>query len=135
MPPNALNGFPSVPCWQGFLTRKIQGFRSSAIIKQQRRLCQILGEADFVAAGGCGCGVTMMTLAVVGNGGVGQVEGFWGSGKGERNERQRGDNKWYIVLVLVTKNAYITCPPFLIPLSWLIHLLIKESGQSAMPRL
>ena len=35
-----------------FLARKVQGFRSTAAIKQQRRLCQILVGAAFVNAGG-----------------------------------------------------------------------------------
>ena len=35
-----------------FFARKIQGFRSTAAIKQQRRLCRILVGAAFVVAGG-----------------------------------------------------------------------------------
>ena len=35
-----------------FLARKVQGFRSTAAIKQQRRLCWILGGSDFVDTGG-----------------------------------------------------------------------------------
>ena len=58
-----------------------------------------------------------MTEAVC-NGGGGQSEGFWGCGKDERNGRQRYDNRWDIVLVLVTKIAYITCPPLLLPFAY-----------------
>ena len=57
-------------------------------IKQQRRLCRILGGTDFVAAGGCGFGVTMLMVEAVGISGGGRVEGLGGGGKGERNGQQ-----------------------------------------------
>ena len=59
-----------------FLARKIQSFRSTAAIKQQRRLCWILVGAAFVVAGGCGYGVTMLTMEAAGNGGGGRAEVF-----------------------------------------------------------
>ena len=47
----------------------------------------------------------MLMVEAVGIGGGGRVEGLGGGGKS--------------VLVLVTKIAYIACPPFLIPLECL----------------
>ena len=61
-------------------------------MKQQRLLCWILGGADLVAAGG------MRPRHYDANGG----------GGGDRRD---------IVLVLVTKIAYIAFPPFLLPLA------------------
>ena len=52
------------------------------------------GRGEFHwGVGGCGYGVTMLMMEVVGNDGGGRVEGFKGGGKGERNGRQRGDNR------------------------------------------
>ena len=53
--------------------------------------------------------------------GGGKYGGFLGCGKGEINGRQWYDNQWDIVLFLVTKIAYITCSPFLLPLAWSSH--------------
>ena len=61
----------------------------------------------------------MLMMEAMGIGGGGQVEGLGGSGKSERNGRHRDDHWWDIVLVLVTKIAYIAFPPFLLPLAWL----------------
>ena len=66
-------------------------FGATAAIKQQRQLCQLWDGAALVAAGGgVGYGVTMLTMEVVGNGGVGLVEGFVGCGQGKRNGRHPG---------------------------------------------
>ena len=65
--------------------------------------------------------VTMPMVEALGIGGGGRVEGLGGGGKVERNGRQRDDHRCYIVLVLVTKIAYIARPPFLLPLAWLSH--------------
>ena len=77
VPFNALKGFSSVPCWRGwfFCEKQIPSFWSSAAIKQERRLCRILGGASFCClGGGCGYVVTVITVEVVGDGGVGRFE-------------------------------------------------------------
>ena len=52
---NALKGLPSVPSYQGYFLRETKpGFQSTAAIKQQRQLCQILEGSALVAAGGMG---------------------------------------------------------------------------------
>ena len=62
----------------------------------------------------------MILVEAVRIGGGGQGEGLRDGGKVERNRRQQDDHQWDIVLVLVTKIAYIACPLFLPhPLAWL----------------
>ena len=64
-----------------------------AAIKQHQRLCWILGEAALVATGVCSHGIIMIMGGEVGISGRGGVEGPRGSGKGERNGRQRDDHR------------------------------------------
>ena len=53
-----------------------------------------LGRSGFgCSGGGCGYGVTILTIEAVGNGGGGWVEGFGGDGKGERNGRQLDNHR------------------------------------------
>ena len=80
--------------------------------------------------GRCGYDVTMLMMETVGKGGGGRVEVCGGSVKGERNRRQWDDYQGDIVLVLVTKSSHINFPPFILPLAWLSHLKIKESGEA-----
>ena len=52
-----------------------------------------LGRDIFgCGGGGCGNGIAMMTMELMGNSGGGRVEGFGGGGNVERNGRQRDDN-------------------------------------------
>ena len=67
-------------------------------------------------------GITMLTMEAVRNSGGGRVEGFSGCGKGKRKWRQWYDNWWYIVLVIVTEIAYITCPHSLLP-----HCMVEST--------
>ena len=83
--------------------------------------------------GGCGYSVTTIMMEPVEIGGGRLVERFRGGGKGERNGRQHDDHRLDIVLVFVTKISYIYCPPFLLPLAWLSHLKIEESGEVQRP--
>ena len=59
---NALKGFLSVPLSEANFFVKKKDFGVTAAIKQQWRLCRILGRADLVVTGGCGDGVTMLTM-------------------------------------------------------------------------
>ena len=63
----------------------------------------------------------MLMVGTVGICGGGRVVVIGGGGKGERNRRQQDDHRWDIVLVIVMKIAYITCPPLLSPLAWSSH--------------
>ena len=94
-------------------------FLSTAAINQNWQLCRILGGTALVATGGDGHGVTMLMVETVGISGSGGIEVLIGGGKCEINRRQRYDHPWVIVLVLVTKIAYIACAPLLLPLAWL----------------
>ena len=38
-----------------------------------------------------------------------------------------------LCFVLVTKISYITCPPLILPLAWLNHPQIEESGEVRRP--
>ena len=111
-----------LPVSKAFLAYKKAGFLSSAAIKQQRWLCQIFGGVDLVTEGGCGCRIMVKMVEAVDIGGVGQSEVLGIGGKGEINGRQRGDHRWDILTVLVTKSAYVSWPPFFLPLAWLSHL-------------
>ena len=61
-------------------------------IKQQRRLCQILGGADFVTAGRVRLRICSAENGCGEDGGGGRVEVFLCRGKGERNGRQQDDH-------------------------------------------
>ena len=75
-------------------SKKKPDFRSIAAIKQQRRLCQILGGAALVAAGRMGLWIyNAYMVEAVGICGGGLVEGLGGGGNGERKGRQRDDNR------------------------------------------
>ena len=58
------------------------------------------------------------------------VEGIEGGEKCDKNERQWYDHRCDIVLVIVTKIAYIARTPFLLPLAWLSHPQIDSERKS-----
>ena len=106
-----------------FLARKKTGSLIDSSHKIAATIVSDFGRDGFsFGRGVCGYGVKMPTMEAAGNGGGGQVEGFRGVGKGERNGRKRYDNRRDIVLVLVTKIfLYYLPPPLLLPLACPSH--------------
>ena len=77
-----------------FLARKNNGFLINSGHKTAAAIVSDFGRGGFrCGGGGCGYGVTMLTMEAVRNGGGGRVEGFSGSRKDERNGRQQDDNR------------------------------------------
>ena len=76
-----------------FLARKNTRFLINSGHKTVAAIMSDFGRGGFHCGwGGVGYGITMLTMEALGNVG-GQVYGFRGGGKGERNGRQRDDHR------------------------------------------